>query len=70
MSDKLSFTDQLLVGVVFVAVLAVLTGIGRGIDAVSCHARWGDRADYNFIGGCFVDTSQGFVPEDRVRITE
>lgn len=70
MQQKANLMEHLIVGSVYTACLVVVIGIISGFGAVACHARWGDRADYNIIGGCFVSTSQGLVPEDRVRITE
>lgn len=56
--------------VIAVLSLCVVIPIASLVESHGCQTRWGARAEWNFLGGCMVNTRHGWVPEMNVRATD
>jgi len=63
-------TTNLLGGLLLVVLFGCAFLALSALASFGCSVRWGEKSEYRLLGGCFVKTSQGFVPEDRFRVVE
>jgi hypothetical protein len=63
--------DNLATFIAGIIILAIVVGIGMGINNVKCKGRWGDSGlpvSWGPVQGCKVQLPDGrWLPEDRIR---